>query len=107
VSRDVARLSSASRLLQYSDHFSLEGFMKAVWAIATVLVTCVLALAANIDRTTAAGAPVTSKLPSCETAEYRQFDFFVGDWDAYDFGVPDSVIARNIVTPMLGGCAIR
>jgi hypothetical protein len=81
--------------------------MKAAWAIATVFMTCVLALAAKLDHVTAIDSPVASKPPSCESTEYREFDFFVGDWDAYDFGVPDSVIARNIVTPMLGGCAIR
>jgi hypothetical protein len=81
--------------------------MKTAWAIATVLITCVLMLAAKSNRATATAADGPSKVPSCESAEYRQFDFFVGDWDAYDFGVPDSAIARNIVTPMLGGCAIR
>jgi hypothetical protein len=48
-----------------------------------------------------------TRAPSCEGAEYHQFDFFEGDWDAYDYGVPDSVIAHNVVTPMVGGCAIR
>jgi len=51
-------------------------------------------------------APHT-RAPSCDGAEYHQFDFFEGDWDVYDFGVPDSVIAHNVVTPMAGGCAIR
>ena len=81
--------------------------MKAAWAIATVFITCVLVLAPKTDRATASSVGPTGRVPSCESAEYREFDFFVGDWDAYDFGVPDSVIARNIVTPMLGGCAIR
>jgi hypothetical protein len=43
---------------------------------------------------------------ACAGAEYRQFDFFAGDWDAYDAG-PDTLVARNRVTPMLDGCAIR
>jgi hypothetical protein len=81
--------------------------MKAVYVFATALVTCSTALAAMIDRAWATGEHAASRAPSCTSAEYRQFDFFVGDWDAYDFGVPDSVIARNHVTPMLDGCAVR
>lgn len=45
--------------------------------------------------------------PLCTASEYRQFDFFVGDWDVYDVGRPDSIVARNRVAPMLGGCALR
>jgi hypothetical protein len=44
---------------------------------------------------------------ACAGVEYRQFDFFVGDWDAYDVGVPATITARNRVTPMLSGCALR
>jgi hypothetical protein len=45
--------------------------------------------------------------PHCASPEYHQFDFFEGDWDTYDYGAPDSIVARNTVTPMLGGCAVR
>lgn len=51
-----------------------------------------------------ASAQVNSR--ACSAPEYRQFDFFLGDWDAYDVG-PDTLIARNHVTPMLDGCAVR
>jgi hypothetical protein len=44
--------------------------------------------------------------PSCTRAEYHQFDFFIGDWDAYDVG-SQKVKAHNVITRMLGGCAIR
>ena len=44
---------------------------------------------------------------ACTTAEYRQFDFFAGDWDTYDVAAPAKVIARNHVSPMVGGCALR
>lgn len=45
--------------------------------------------------------------PACTKPEYRQFDFFAGDWDTYDFTDSTKVIARNRVTPMVGGCAVR
>jgi len=54
-----------------------------------------------------ASAGKTAPDPACATAEYRQFDFFVGDWDTYDVGAPSKIVARNTVTYMLGGCAIR
>jgi hypothetical protein len=49
----------------------------------------------------------TMQTKPCGSAEYHQFDFFAGDWDAYDVGAPTKVVARNRVTPMLDGCALR
>ena len=48
--------------------------------------------------------PVTS-VP-CFAPEYRQFDFWLGDWDSLDFGtsVED---ARVRVKPILDGCVIH
>lgn len=43
----------------------------------------------------------------CAGPPYHQFDFFRGDWDTYDTHGPDTIIARNRVTSMLGGCAVR
>ncbi len=42
----------------------------------------------------------------CTAPEYHQFDFFIGEWDVYDVGA-NVVKARNSVTRMLDGCAIR
>jgi len=67
-----------------------------------VLASSLGALTRGTTLTPPADAP-----PACAAAEYRQFDFFVGDWDTFDVGRPDSVVARNHVTPMLGGCAVR
>lgn len=47
-----------------------------------------------------------SEVAACDTAEFHQFDFFTGDWDVYDMGSP-VVTARNVVEPMLSGCALR
>ncbi len=49
----------------------------------------------------------TSGAPACSAVEYRQFDFFAGDWDTYDVADTSKVVARNHVTPMVEGCAIR
>jgi hypothetical protein len=44
---------------------------------------------------------------ACSAGEYHQFDFFAGDWDAYDIAAPTKIVARNHVTQMLNGCALR
>jgi len=42
--------------------------------------------------------------PRCDTPEYRQFDFWVGDWvvTAED----GRVLGRNVITSVLDGCAL-
>jgi len=52
-------------------------------------------------------SPEPAAAAHCASADYHQFDFFEGDWDTYDYANPDSIVARNTVTPMLGGCAVR
>lgn len=52
-------------------------------------------------------SPTASRRTACTTAKYRQFDFFTGDWDTYDFTDSTKIIARNHVSRMLDGCAIR
>ncbi|MDQ2767176.1 MAG: hypothetical protein M3Y30_08475 [Gemmatimonadota bacterium] len=81
--------------------------MFVVRSLFTVFLAGSVALAAAIGRMQHVEAGAPHAPPACESAEYHQFDFFEGDWDAYDFGVPDSIIAHNVVTPMLGGCAVR
>jgi hypothetical protein len=44
---------------------------------------------------------------TCTTREYRQFDFFAGDWDTYDMTDQTKIVARNHVTSMVDGCALR
>lgn len=44
--------------------------------------------------------------PACETAEHKQFDFWVGKWDVYrsDTG---QLVAHSLIEKLYGGCAIR
>ena len=42
----------------------------------------------------------------CTSPEYRQFDFWLGDWDAFDVGNA-TPSARVRVMRILDGCAIR
>jgi hypothetical protein len=44
---------------------------------------------------------------ACAGPKFRQFDFFAGDWDTYDVSDTSRIVARNRVTPILGGCVLR
>ena len=47
------------------------------------------------------------KPQACAAAEYRQFDFWIGDWDAYDVDAPTKAVARNLVDLILDGCVVH
>jgi len=50
-----------------------------------------------------ARSPASSK---CATGEYRQFDFWTGDWDAYGLDEGNKLVARARVDVILDGCAL-
>jgi hypothetical protein len=45
--------------------------------------------------------------PECRSPEHRQFDFWIGDWDAYDLPDTGKAVARIQVAPIMGGCVLR
>ncbi len=47
------------------------------------------------------------QLASCTAPEYRQFDFWAGDWDAFDVDKPNIKVARVRVDRILDGCVLR
>lgn len=51
-------------------------------------------------------APSRHQTP-CAAPEYHQFDFWIGDWDAFDIDRPAVLVARNRVDRILGGCVLR
>ena len=44
---------------------------------------------------------------SCTAGEYRQFDFWLGDWDVYESDKPETPVARARIDGILDGCALR
>jgi hypothetical protein len=67
----------------------MEPMMGPVWTLTTILAT------------------MASGAAPCGKPEFRQFDFFVGNWDTYDMAAPTKLVARNHVTTILGGCVVR
>jgi hypothetical protein len=49
--------------------------------------------------------PAATTSNRCSAAEYRQMDFWVGDWDVYDD--KSQLQGRNLIEKVLGGCALQ
>lgn len=55
---------------------------------------------------TAATAPATAAAPrGCTGSTYRQFDFWVGDWDVLD--PKGNLAGTNLIRPILGRCVLH
>lgn len=51
-------------------------------------------------------ADVPKKEPDCTSPVYRQFDFWAGDWDAFEINDPSTVVAHVPVKNILNGCVL-
>jgi hypothetical protein len=58
--------------------------------------------------TQAVGASAPSNPPAgCNVPEYRQLDFWLGDWDTFDPGDSTTSVARAHVDLIAAGCAVH
>jgi hypothetical protein len=74
-------------------------YLKIVWAA--------LGLAFITPINAAAGTTVANAT-DCSAPEYRQLDFWIGDWDTFEADAPSGAsIARARVKPIAQGCAIH
>jgi len=69
-------------------------------------VVCVIALLPSLATSLGFAAQRSQPSP-CATPEHRQFDFWVGDWDAFDSDNPSKQVARVHVDLILDGCVLR
>jgi ketosteroid isomerase-like protein len=86
-----ARQRSRSKVKKIAGQLQLA----AVTVVALAIGASVLGLCA-----------VPEKPLACSAPEFRQFDFWVGDWDAFDAGATTAV-ARVRVDRFLDGCVLR
>lgn len=63
-----------------------------------------LLMAATTPAPTAPATPPTTPAAACTDAGYREFDFWIGDWDV--FGKNGKQVGRSHIEAILGGCAI-
>ena len=69
-----------------------------------------LAAIALISGVSAVAGAAADTPPSarCSAIEYRQFDFWIGDWDTFEAeDVNGPSIARAQITPLVNGCALH
>jgi len=67
--------------------------------------TLLLGLGLCVASTAPAQTTPAAKLPSCSAPEYRQFDFWQGDWDVRD--PSGKIVGRNRIVAIHGGCALQ
>lgn len=58
----------------------------------------------GVARGESAAAPTSSR---CTAPEYRQLDFWLGDWDVYDVDGAQQAVARARITRILEGCVVH
>jgi hypothetical protein len=83
-----------------------QGMARALlgYAAAAVLLTNYATLSWADDRP--AAAHVQSATP-CAAGAYRQFDFWLGDWDVFDVERPAVIVAHARVESILNGCVLH
>jgi hypothetical protein len=50
--------------------------------------------------------PLTKPLATCNAPEFHAFDFWIGEWDAYEAAAPHSLAGRSSITREDNGCVI-
>ncbi len=73
--------------------------------LSTLCILVFFACPPGLSRNSASANEPPKALP-CIALEYRQFDFWVGDWDAFELGTATPA-ARVQVDPLLDGCVLR
>ena len=68
-----------------------------------IVIVAIIAVTSGVAQPNSANAP---KSTACAAPEYHQFDFFLGDWDAFDVDKPNSVVARTRIDAILDGCVV-
>jgi hypothetical protein len=69
--------------------------IRAVASLASLVLFATTALSAQANKST-----------PCTASEYRQLDFWVGDWDAFDVDNQKEVAARAHISSILEGCSV-
>jgi hypothetical protein len=79
----------------------------ALWLKIGVIFLAILFAKIDLVPTGAVSSEQASNPAACVAPEYRQFDFWAGDWDAFDIDSPTVKVARNRVDLILDGCVLR
>jgi hypothetical protein len=69
-------------------------------------ISLILVLLGAATQALGTSAPA-NPAPGCSVPEYRQLDFWLGDWDTFDPGDSNTSIARAHVDLIAAGCAVH
>ncbi|MGA8223841.1 MAG: hypothetical protein WB780_19490 [Candidatus Acidiferrales bacterium] len=78
----------------------------ARWPKAAIIFAGLVFLGAGGSPARNAGIQPPPQAAACSAPEYRQFDFWVGDWDAFEVGSTEKE-AHARVDLILDGCVLR
>jgi hypothetical protein len=91
--------------------------LRLLFVVLTFSLFVARALPSMREHTSATPAPLQqasppqqatpSPLPRCDGPEYRQFDFWIGEWDVRPANQPDAPVMSNVITREDDGCVIR
>jgi hypothetical protein len=84
---------------------SIARWLKFGGVLAVVLFVGIQGVA-TVSVSPAQSATEAAKPAPCAAPEYRQFDFWLGDWDAFDFDNPATKVARARVDLILDTCVL-
>ena len=79
----------------------------AVWLLVGGVLLIAPFTRIEVSATRRESSDESSRPASCAGPEYHEFDFWVGDWDAFDFDNPTTKAARTQVDLILDGCVLR
>lgn len=72
------------------------------------LAALLVAAIVSVNQAAAAPAAAAPISADCSAAEYRQLDFWIGDWDTFESDAADGAsIARARIDPIAQGCAMH
>ena len=64
-------------------------------------------LAAPLAAQMSPPVPPASLPAHCTAAEYRQFDFWLGEWRVFQTAKPDALVGGSLIESVYNGCGIR
>ena len=73
--------------------------------IAMLLSAALLATSVQAQNAPAPAKPPPPP-PSCAAPEFRQFDFWIGEWDVYGTPTQDKIVGHNRIERVSSGCAL-
>ena len=76
------------------------------WKTGIALTVVLLSAAISVHSSRVSSADIP-KPAACAAPEYHQFDFWIGDWDAFDIGGAATPSAHVRVDRILDGCVLR